>query len=282
MPPHRVYIEPCMGSAEVFFRKKPAEKEILNDYNGDLVNFFRILQDGDKLAFLLGRLCLSWSSEYVFQRNRSILAAEPNVLDEALTTAKIIRKASWRDVRLAAAFLENQVYSFSSTGQSFAIAKRDMTHRLPRLLAAAARLRDAVILHRDYKEAIRIGACEDCFILLDPPYRGTERMYRKTDFDPEEHEKLFAFMSQIHKEYAGKCKFLITYNNDPYIRSLSEKYHFFSYVQRRIHNMQQVTAPGALFEELLIGNYDLVAQARENHRQLAEEKRQLSLFDLEE
>ena len=41
MPKHDVYIEPCMGSAEVFFRKPKAEKEILNDYNGDLVNLFR-------------------------------------------------------------------------------------------------------------------------------------------------------------------------------------------------------------------------------------------------
>ena len=27
MPKHNVYIEPCMGSAEVFFRKPRAEKE---------------------------------------------------------------------------------------------------------------------------------------------------------------------------------------------------------------------------------------------------------------
>lgn len=32
MPKHTVYIDPCMGSAEVFFRKPRAEKEILNDY----------------------------------------------------------------------------------------------------------------------------------------------------------------------------------------------------------------------------------------------------------
>lgn len=44
MPKHTVYIDPCMGSAEVFFRKPRAEKEILNDYNGDLVNLFRVIQ----------------------------------------------------------------------------------------------------------------------------------------------------------------------------------------------------------------------------------------------
>jgi DNA adenine methylase len=52
IPPHKTYIEPCMGSAEVFLRKQPAEREILNDYNGDLVKFFRVLQRNEKLAYL--------------------------------------------------------------------------------------------------------------------------------------------------------------------------------------------------------------------------------------
>lgn len=52
MPKHTVYIDPCMGSAEVFFRKPRAEKEILNDYNGDLVNLFRVIQNNEKLAYM--------------------------------------------------------------------------------------------------------------------------------------------------------------------------------------------------------------------------------------
>ena len=70
MPKHNVYIEPCMGSAEVFFRKPKAEREILNDYNGDLVNLFRTIQSNKKLVFLLGRLYLSINSELVFRQNK--------------------------------------------------------------------------------------------------------------------------------------------------------------------------------------------------------------------
>ena len=73
MPKRSVYIEPCMGSAEVFFRKPRAEKEILNDYNGDLVNLFRTIQSNKKLVFLIGRLYLSINSELVFQQNKERL-----------------------------------------------------------------------------------------------------------------------------------------------------------------------------------------------------------------
>lgn len=69
MPPHKTYVEACMGSAEVFLRKKPSEREIINDYNGDLVKFFRVLQRSEKLAYLIGRLYLSFNSEQLFKAN---------------------------------------------------------------------------------------------------------------------------------------------------------------------------------------------------------------------
>lgn len=164
MPKHTVYIEPCMGSAETFFRKPRAEREILNDYNGDLVKLFRTIQSSEKLAFLLGRLFLSVNSEQIFKYNKEQLLALPNILDDIWDTTDYINSLSWEDVQNAAAFFENQVYSFSSTGQTFGIARRDMFLRLTRLTSAYSRLRDAIILHRDYKEVITYGACANCFI----------------------------------------------------------------------------------------------------------------------
>ena len=279
MPEHRVYIEPCMGSAEVFLQKKPAEKEILNDYNGDLVKFFRVLQRNEKLAYILGRLYLSFNAEQLFRANKALLADVPNILDDVTETAVIIENAQWHDIELAVAFMENQVFSFSSTGKTFAIAKKDMTKRFGRLIAASSRLRDAIILHRDYRDAIDYGAGKDTFILLDPPYKGTERYYQKADFGEDSHAQLFAYMNGIHEKFRGECKFLITYNNDPYIQELAAQYGFDRYVQPRLHNMAQVAHPGEMFEELLIANYALSEQAEKNHRYLKDQTRQMTLFD---
>lgn len=279
MPPHRTYVEPCMGSAEVFLRKAPVPKEIINDYNGDLVKFFRVLQRSEKLAYLLGRLYLSFNCEELFKANKALLADVPNILDDLSETAVMIENAPWQDIELAVAFFENQIFSFSSTGKTFAIAKKDMTKRFGRLVAACSRLRNAIIMHRDYKDCINYAAGKDTFILLDPPYKGTENYYQKANFDEDEHAQLFAYMNEIHKKFSGECKFLITYNNDPYILELAAKYGFYTFVQERLHNMAQGSKPGEMFEELLIGNYDLEKQARENEKYLKELNRQLNLFD---
>ena len=279
MPPHRTYVEPCMGSAEVFLRKAPVPKEIINDYNGDLVKFFRVLQRSEKLAYLLGRLYLSFNSEELFRANKALLADVPNILDHLTETAVTIENADWQDIELAVAFFENQTFSFSSTGKTFAIAKKDMTKKFGRIVAACSRLRNAIIMHRDYKDCINYAAGKDTFILLDPPYKGTENYYQKANFDEVEHAQLFAYMNEIHKKFSGECKFLITYNNDPYILELAAKYGFYTYVQERLHNMAQSSKPGEMFEELLIGNYDLEKQARENEKYLKELNRQLNLFD---
>ena len=279
MPPHTTYIEPCMGSAEVFLRKKPAEREILNDYNGDLVKFFRVLQRNEKLAYLIGRLYLSFNAEQLFRANKALLADVPNILDDVTETAVIVENAEWRDIELAVAFIENQTFSFSSTGKTFAIAKKDMTRRFGRLVAACSRLRDAIILHRDYKDAINYAASKNTFILLDPPYKGTEGYYQKSGFGDDEHAKLFELMNGIHEKFNGDCKFIITYNNDPYIVSLAEKYGFDTFVKPRLHNMAQGTRPGEMFEELLIANFPLLEQADKNNKYLSEQTRQLTLFD---
>src|SRR5207244_12734052 len=40
----RSYVEPFAGGAQVFFHKEPSAVEVLNDLDGEIVNFFRICQ----------------------------------------------------------------------------------------------------------------------------------------------------------------------------------------------------------------------------------------------
>jgi len=268
-----------MGSAEFFFYKPPSKFEILNDFDGDLVNTFRVIQQSEPLIYLVGRLYMSINSEQLFKLNRELLLGTPNILDDLKENAEIIKAATWEDVQRAAAFFENHVYSFSSTGQTYGIDSRDMGARIARILAVVDRLRNASILHRDYKDAILYGAREGAYILCDPPYKGTEGMYPKGSFEASEHENLFRFFYEnVHKAFNGACKFTITYNDCPMIRELAENYGFFTLGIDRLHNMRQRVDAGGQFHEFLVSNYDMEKQAEENHQLHLIQTSQLTLF----
>jgi DNA adenine methylase len=44
IPAHQVYTEVFFGGGAVYWAKEPAEVEAINDYNGNVVNFYRILK----------------------------------------------------------------------------------------------------------------------------------------------------------------------------------------------------------------------------------------------
>ena len=43
-PKHTTYVEAFAGGAQVFFRKEPSKVEVLNDLDGEMVNFYRVCQ----------------------------------------------------------------------------------------------------------------------------------------------------------------------------------------------------------------------------------------------
>jgi DNA adenine methylase len=42
---HRVYVEPFVGGAAVFFAKPPSKMVVINDINGELVNFYKVVKN---------------------------------------------------------------------------------------------------------------------------------------------------------------------------------------------------------------------------------------------
>ena len=278
MPPHIGYIEAFCGSAELLLWKEPCPREILNDYSGDVMNFWRAVRS-DRLALLLGKIFLSVNGEAFFRENREILRGRPNILDDCLDIALHVKDLSDEEIQAAAALFETQFYSFSSTGTSYGIRGKNILPKLRLLVAANLRMQQTALLHRDYQDVITAFAAPGYLVFLDPPYVTTENCYQKGNFGHESHAELFRFVfEEIHVKFGGQCRFIITYNDCPLVRALAAQYGFYLYTQDRLHNMAQHADPGSVFTEVIITNYDAVEVMNSKAFLRSREMDQLSLF----
>jgi DNA adenine methylase len=163
MPMHRVYLEPFAGGAAVLFAKPRAERETLNDADGQIMRFWRVLRD------------------------------RPADLADAVATTPYGR-AEWEaaredvdaDLESARRLLVNVDQSFSRSRRSWSVPcigdgrgrwqPGTWANLPPKILAAATRLTGVALESGDALEMIPRWDRADAVIYLDPPYAGPLRL----------------------------------------------------------------------------------------------------------
>lgn len=190
-PPHELYCEPFAGGAAVFFRKWPSRIEILNDLNGDVVNFFTMLRT--RPAELVQAIDLTPYSRAEYE-----LAYEP--CDEPMEKARRFyvlsrqsfgayagKKTGWRSQR-------NWNRGTSITGE---------WARLDGLLMAADRLKDALIECDDAAAVIQRYDGARALFYVDPPYvlssrsQGAKRQRYTHEMTDADHRELATVLHQV-------------------------------------------------------------------------------------
>jgi DNA adenine methylase len=192
--PHDLYAEAFVGMGGVFLRRRAAPPtEVINDRNGDVANFFRILQRHYQ-AFMD---MLKWqlTSRAEFER----LARQDGA---ALT-----------DLERAARFLYLQRVSFGGKvgGRTFGIstsgpARFDTTRLGPILEAIHERLSGVTIECLDWRVFLERWDRPGALFYLDPPYYGTESFY-EAPFPREDHRALAKALESL------KGRFILTMND---------------------------------------------------------------------
>ena len=184
MPPHRSYLEPFFGSGAVLFNKPPSAIETVNDIDGDIVNFFKVVRE--RPEELAEAISLTPYSRDVFNdahENRGTTA-----FDRAYRFA--IRS------RMGHGFK-----TYQKTGFKIDVYARERSYcvncwnTMPeRIIEAAARLKDVQIENRPALELIQKFNYDNVLIYADPPYLLSTRggkQYRH-EMDEQGHVELLA------------------------------------------------------------------------------------------
>lgn len=207
MPPHRSYLEPFFGSGAVLFNKPPSAIETVNDIDGDIVNFFKVLRE--QTSELIKAISLTPYAREVFDdahENRGT-----SDFDKAYRFA--IRS------RMGHGFK-----TYQKTGFKIDVYARERSYcvsvwnKMPTQLAEAAeRLKGVQIENRPALDLIKKFNYDNVLIYADPPYllntRGGKQ-YR-CEMNEQDHLELLAVLSK-HK---GKI-ILSGYPSEMYDREL--------------------------------------------------------------
>ncbi|MCB0082881.1 MAG: DNA adenine methylase, partial [Caldilineaceae bacterium] len=92
IPDHTCYVEVFGGAGWVLFRKEPSQVEVLNDLDGELINFFRVVQRNPRA--LIRSFEWSLASREEFERLYYLDSSTMNEIERAHRFYYIIM-ASW-------------------------------------------------------------------------------------------------------------------------------------------------------------------------------------------
>lgn len=186
LPDHEHYVEPFAGSLAVLLAKRPSKQETVNDLDGDLVTFWRVLRDNpDEFQ---RRAALT-------PHSRSELT-EATDLDDAPDDLERARRV-W--VRLT----QSRSHSMKQTGWKYVrtsgYGARDLDTFVSRMGPIADRLRRVSLESRDALDVIRdYGSESSACLYVDPPYLGSTRTtnYRVEMLDDDSHRQFADVLSE--------------------------------------------------------------------------------------
>ena len=202
MPRHTHYVEAYAGGLAVFFAKScEGVSEVVNDLNGNLMNFWRVLQDRKAFVEFKRRVQAVPFSEVEWQDAEKALA---NSESSSTRTDRIER---------AVRFFILCRQSMSGRCQDFAPITRTRTRRgmneqasawlksIDGLLPVHARLQRVVVLNRPAVEVIRSQDGPDTLFYLDPPYvpetRSPGEAFGQFDMTVAQHEELLEVIRDV-------------------------------------------------------------------------------------
>jgi DNA adenine methylase len=177
IPGHRIYCEPFLGGGAIFFAKEPSPVEIINDTNGELINFYEVVQRD--FSALEKEVAISLHSRRQ-HHHAQVIYDNPEMFD------RIKRAwAVWMLANSSYGCMLNGGYGYDRT--SGATTKKLDNKRKDFTIDYAIRLQRVQIECCDALRIIQSRDTLDTFFYLDPPYVGCDQGhydgYTQDDFD---------------------------------------------------------------------------------------------------
>lgn len=244
IPQHKLYSEPFLGGAAIFFAKPPSSVEVINDTNKELINFYRMVQQ--EFVSLEKEIEITLHS-HDLHRKAHVINGNPDMFSEI--------KRAW-----AVWVLSTQSFASKLDGNwGYDIAKNTTTKKVSNKRASftqeyAIRLQNVQIECTDALRIIKSRDSKDSFFYCDPPYYNSNCAHYD-GYTLDDYTRLLETLSKI------KGKFLLSSYPSPVLKQFKAK---FGWYQIEIKQKVSVansnsTKPPKVKTEVLTANYPLNA-----------------------
>lgn len=203
LPAHVTYVEPFSGGAQVLFHKPPSKVEVLNDLNGEVINFFRVCQlHHDELIRFLTFVVASRRLYELLQRQ------DPSTLTDVQRAARFL----YLQQMSFGGKVREQNFGYGVVGNAFR-----PTHLPSRLQAVAKRLAGVQLECRPYEQILQRFDRPTTVFYCDPPYVGF-KLYPNNFAEGDFH-------SMADRLRAIRGKFVLSINEHPVAREAFKGFH---------------------------------------------------------
>lgn len=205
--PHKIYAEPFVGMGGIFLRRLNIPKsEVINDFNNQVSNLFRILQR--HYPQFIETIRFQITSRHEFER---LVKTDTETLTDLENAARFL-------------YLQKTAFGGKVSGKNFGVDKArsgrfNLSKLEPMLEDVHNRLCGVTIESLDYKSFITRYDSEDTLFYLDPPYYLCENDYGKSLFSRDE----FPLMASLLDSIEGT--FILSLNDHESVREIFKNFH---------------------------------------------------------
>jgi DNA adenine methylase len=239
IPEHRIYCEPFLGGAAVFFAKKPSKVEIINDTNCELINFYEVLKHD--FTSLEKEIAISLHSRKKHHQAQ-VIYANPEMFDRV--------KRAW-----AVWMLANSSYGCKLDGgfgydRIGGTSKKLNNKREAFTEDYAIRLQQTQIECCDALRIIRSRDTPDAFFYIDPPYVGSDQGHYD-GYTQEDFDSLLKLLETI------KGKFLLSSFKNDSLNEFTKRNGWYSAALKMMSSMTNRAVQPRDKVEVLTANYPI-------------------------
>lgn len=235
IPEHRIYCEPFFGGGALFFAKPKAEVEVINDVNGEVVNFFKVLKT--KFSALQKEIQATLHSRELYKKAMKIYNDPKGHSDVDRAWAL------WTATNQGFAGMIGS-WGFGTTNSK----EKSLANKRENFINVyEERLKTVQVENNDALKVIARCNEKDAFIYCDPPYIGSDQGHY-SGYTEAQYKTLLDALAKL------KGKFLLSSYPSKILSQYIRKYKW------KTKSVEKFVAVTKLTDkkktEMLVFNYD--------------------------